>query len=196
MARVRTISLSASGSSERTSLDGQLDAELVSDPGAGRSAARNRGRGTGPRRKVGLPDDRAGLVDEELGHAVAADLLQIAIAKAQTPAGVGQLGQRFPVPFRLRRRRRAGSPRWRRAAGPPAAARPRPRTVSRPSAKSRPRNSRASSSIDSSLPAHFGKRLGAVVPGQKLIEVMVDLLVDHLEDAAACSSPPSRMFWR
>ena len=69
-------------------------------PAAGRAHAEIFFQKAGAFAQVDLLDRFAGFFDQHLAELVAAELFQVAVAKVELPAGVGQLGQRLPVPFR------------------------------------------------------------------------------------------------
>ena len=118
---------------------------------------------------------------------LAADLLQVAVAQAQLPAGVDHLGQRLPVP--LARLGLVGQVLF-DGVEDLAFGHPLGLVLGVAAAavwKSMPRKSRASSSTPSSLAGPFGEGLGAVVLGEELVEVAGRSAGRSSPGSAACS---------
>ena len=120
-------------------------------------------------------------LDQEIAHLIASELLQIAVAKAQVPARVDRLGQRLPVPLRLLFFRRQvlfegfQHLAFRHPLGLIAGLKLGGGEVHAAEV--------AGVELDrQQLARPFGERLGAVVLVEELVEIMLDLLVDHLED--------------
>ena len=164
----------------------QFDAELVADPLAGGLHAEVRLQEPLALAEVDLLDGRPGPLDEEVAHLIAAQLLQVAVAEAQVPAGVDRLGQRLPVPFRLLflfgqvlfqgfEHLAFGHPLGLVAGVAFGVAEIHAAEVLR-------------IELDRQrLARPAGERLGAVVLVQELVEVVLDLLVDHRPGSTACS---------
>ena len=81
----------------------QFDSELVPDPLDRAAPARVLGEEQLAGGKVDAGDGFAAALPEQFRHACASRLLQIAVAEVQAPAGIGQRGDRRPVPVLPRR---------------------------------------------------------------------------------------------
>ena len=178
--------MNCAGSSSRDFVRRDLDAELVAHPAAGRPHAEVRLQIAGARRQVDPRDRLVGLLDQLFGQLVAADLLQVAVAEVEAPAGVGQLGQRLPVPFALRLRPRAGSLRSRRAPATRPCGWPRRWRCRSASSKSTPRKSRGVELHVQQLAGRGGERFACRSPGRGTASRCSSTCsVDHLGDQVA-----------